>query len=93
MASTLPPYNFHPKFFTRDCPNLDPGVIGELTAFLAKVQQNPFSPTFQQMEQAGSKYAFEFTIGFVVYWKLRRSKSGEVKTIDVIKLARVTELF
>jgi hypothetical protein len=92
MASTLPPYNFHPQFFTRDCPNLDPYVVDELCAFLERLQQNPFSPTFQGMERKGSRYAFEFTPGFVVYWKLQMSSSGQVEIINVSKLARVVDL-
>ena len=91
----VPPLRFYSRFFENDCDGLPANARQALFDFLQELQQNPHSPAIlEQSEKHGDTFAIQFHDEYVIYWKLKcRGRYDEhVERIDVLKLARVSDL-
>lgn len=98
--STVPSIRFYSKFFESDWLKLPEHARDALAGFLKRLQEDPFNPDILvRSEKRGGFFAAEFAPSYVVYWSLRSSSdsvrppsAGDVETIDVLKLAKTSEI-
>ncbi len=82
MAQTTtqvaPTYTFYDDF-PRDWESLPGQARQDLGDFLVRLQKNPLDPKLlDECEQARHFYAFIFSEGYAVYWKLEMANPASV---------------
>jgi hypothetical protein len=87
----MPPVRFHDKFFDVDWPLLSLEAQAALRKLLIRLQHNPLDPgVYSQAQEENEVYAYRFSSGWIVCWRLVRDDSppsivhDNVTHIDVL---------
>jgi hypothetical protein len=92
------PIRFYSEFLRRDWPDIPEDAKDALANLLLKVQQNPSNPEIIEgaVKDAEGRFAFEFSPGYVVYWRVAKDESSGFvppERIDVLAILKTRIAF
>ena len=78
--SSLIPIRIYREFTSRDWPNIPKTAQDALASFLLELQKNPDGSGIVAHAQrdAAGRLGYEFSPGYVVYWRIVRNEPGQV---------------